>query len=61
VENARNKLIFLAEKMLVLRTECKTFRDVNWNIEISNYFADTLESLDAVDVSLHTVKISLHQ
>jgi hypothetical protein len=56
VENARNKLIFLAEKMLVLRTECKTFRDVNWNIEISNYFADTLESLDAVDVSLYTVK-----
>jgi hypothetical protein len=33
---------------------------VNWNIEISNYFADTLESLDAVEVSLYLHHIFSH-
>lgn len=38
--------------MLVLRTECKAFREVHWNIEVNNYFADTLDSLVAVNVSI---------
>jgi hypothetical protein len=51
VENARNRLIFLAEKMLVLRSECILYRDVNWNFEVTNYFVDTIESLVTVQVS----------
>ncbi|XP_059484088.1 uncharacterized protein LOC132201714 [Neocloeon triangulifer] len=51
VEDARNKLIFLAEKLLIFTRECRSFHEAHWNVETNNYFVDTLDSLVVVQAN----------